>query len=125
MNKFQVLICKMYLILYEFHIDYKPFLMNKEGLIATRMVFLFFMKLFLMLTLLHSIGFNISFLQSDWIFVILFVYSLLVLRLSKYCNKNMRQVRLDLTRKKIKLIYYFWHLSLFLVNIIFASITYG
>lgn len=120
MNKFQVLICKMYLIIYKYNGNYKQFLMNKEDLINVRLFSLFIIKfaiVFIVPYKFYLVPYLTSSEKKIAIFIYLIFTSLLAIKIVKYSAKNNTNVNLDWREGKVRLVYYIWHIgviSLFL-----------
>lgn len=114
-NKFQVLICKMYLLVYLYHKDYKTFLMDREAYSGSRFGVLLGIK-FSYLYYFFRNYINYNYVSNTdkklLLFILIIVVFLIIERTVSFSKKNYKKVSLNISRKEVKIIYHFWHFAL-------------
>ncbi len=115
MNKFQIIICKMYHVVYLYHKNYKTFLMDRRDYSGSRLGVLFAIKFAFTYFLIRK--YNIMEMESKSeieLFSILYLIIVFILidRIVSFSKKNYEKVSINLSQKKVKLIYYLWHFIL-------------
>ena len=114
-NKFQVLICKMYLVVYLYHKDYKRFLMDRKSYFEARLGVLFALKFsFILLFFYEYITPNSISESEENLILVFYILSgyFIVDNIGSYARKNYEKVSLNISQKEVKIIYYSWHIAL-------------
>lgn len=113
MNKFQVLICKMYRLIYLSNDNYKHFLYKREDFCKIDLTFLLMFKSVFVMVLLIRLGlFNdLTDFDKDAMIVTYGITMFIsTTKISNYCHENFDKVSLKIKKSKIKLVYYLWHI---------------
>lgn len=124
-NKFQVLICKMYLLVYLYHKDYKTFLMDRKSYSEARLGVLFALKFSFILLFFYKyiIPNSISESEENLILIIYILTGYFIVdKIGSYARKNYKKVSLNISQKEVKIIYYSWHIALIGFLILFSII---